>query len=214
MRSSIRCLAASLVLAVLTGCVGMVSGIIFSPTSGDIQASGKTLAIVAGIDNDMTIAVVDSMAAAFSRNSTFKVLPARHTAQRIPGYPQQIKGPYNSAYLSVGIDFSKTDIKKVREIMKSVGTDYVYIIWVPTGSTRTASVQGGGTSGEGKQYHAVAQLFKGPDAKVAGQGRFDVTAVRYIPGAKVSAEHMREAVENTTDTVSSVIAGKTGTLKK
>jgi hypothetical protein len=203
-----------MVLAVLAGCVGMFGGIIFSPTNGDIHASGKTLAIIAGIDNDMTGAVVDSMAEAFSRNSTFKVLPSKQTAQRIPGYPQHIKGPYNSAFLTIDIDFSKTDIKKVREIMKKAGTDYTYIIWVPTGSSRTASAEGAGTSGEGKQYHAVAQLFKGPDAKVVGQGRFDVTAVRYVPGAKVSAEHMREAVANTTDTVSSVIAEKTGTLKK
>jgi len=41
-----------------------------------------------------------------------------------------------------------------------------------------------------------------------------VTAVRYVPGAKVSAGHMREAVANTTDSVSQVIAEKTGTLKK
>jgi hypothetical protein len=214
MRSSRPNPGALLGLAVLAGCVSMFSGLIFSPVNGDIQAGGKTLAIVAATDNDMTLAVVDSMAEAFSRNSTFKVLPAKQTAQRIPGYPQQIKGPYNAAYVTIDIDFSKTDIKKVREIMKKVGTDYAYVIWIPTGSSRTASAEGAATSGEGKQWHAVAQMFKGPEAKVVGQGRFDVTAVRYVPGAKVSAEQMREAVANTTDTVSQVIADKTGTLKK
>jgi len=214
MNPAFRCFGTSMVLAFLAGCVSMFSGVIFSPTDGDIQASGKTLAIVAATNNDMTVAVVDSMAAAFSRNSTFKVLPPKQTAQRIPGYPQEIKGPYNSAYVTIDIDFSKTDSKKVREIMKKVGTDYAYVIWIPVGSSRTASAEGAAASGEGRQYHAVAQLFKGPDAKVVGQGRFDVTAVRYVPGAKVSAEHMREAVANTTDTVSTVIAEKTGALKK
>ena len=214
MRASRSYPGAILVLAVLAGCVSMVSGIIFSPVNGDIQAGGKTLAIVAATNNDMTLAIVDSMAEAFRRNSTFKVLPAKQTAQRIPGYPQEIKGPYNSAYVTIDIDFSKTDSKKVREIMKKVGTDYAYVIWIPVGSSRTASADGAATSGEGKQWHAVAQMFKGPDAKVVGQGRFDVTAVRYVPGAKVTAEHMREAVANTAEGVSQVIAEKTGTLKK
>ena len=214
MRSSPRYQGALLVLAVLAGCVSMFSGLIFSPVDGDIQANGKTLAIVAATNNDMTLAIVDSMAEAFSRNSTFRVQPAKQTAQRIPGYPQEIKGPYNSAYVTIDIDFSKTDSKKVREIMKKVGTDYAYVIWIPVGSSRTASADGAATSGEGKQWHAVAQMFKGPEAKVVGQGRFDVTAVRYVPGAKVSAEHMREAVANTTESVSQVIAEKTGTLKK
>jgi len=35
-----------------------------------------------------------------------------------------------------------------------------------------------------------------------------------FPVAKVSAEHMREAVASTTDTISMVIAEKTATLKK
>ncbi len=213
MKSSRLYIGTCLILMVLAGCVSMFSGLIFSPTNGDIQAGGRTLAIVAGTDNDMTSSVVVSMAAAFSRNSTFRVQPPKQTAQRIPGYPQQIKGPYNSAFVTIDIDFSKTDIKKVRELMKKVGTDYAYVIWVPTGSSRTASADGAASSGEGRQYHAVAQLFMGPDAKVVGQGRFDVTAVRYVPGTKVSAEHMREAVANTTETVSSVIAEKTGTLK-
>jgi len=214
MRSSPRYQGALLVLAALAGCVSMFSGLIFSPVDGDIQANGKTLAIVAATNNDMTLAIVDSMAEAFSRNSTFRVQPAKQTAQRIPGYPQEIKGPYNSAYVTIDIDFSKTDIKKVREIMKKVGTDYAYVIWIPVGSSRTASADGAATSGEGKQWHAVAQMFKGPEARVVGQGRFDVTAVRYVPGAKVSAEHMREAVANTAEGVSQVIAEKTGTLKK
>jgi len=169
MKASLRNSGALLVLAVLAGCVSMFSGLIFSPVNGDIQASGKTLAIVAATGNDMTIAIADSMAEAFSRNSTFKVLPAKQTAQRIPGYPQQIKGPYNSAFVTIDIDFTKTDIKKVREIMKKVGTDYAYVIWIPVGSSRTASADGAATSGEGKQWHAVAQMFKGPDARVVGQ---------------------------------------------
>lgn len=214
MRSLLRHQGALLVLAVLGGCLSMFSGLIFSPVNGDIQAGGKTLAIVAATNNDMTLSIVDSMAEAFSRNSTFKVQPAKQTAQRIPGYPQEIKGPYNSAYVTIDIDFSKTDIKKVREIMKKVGTDYAYIIWIPVGSSRTASADGAATSGEGRQWHAVAQMFMGPEARVVGQGRFDVTAVRYVPGAKVSAEHMREAVANTAEGVSQVIAEKTGTLKK
>lgn len=197
----------------LTACVSMLSGLIYSSVGDEVKASGKSIAVVAGVDNDMNVAVAESMAEALSRNSTFKVLPSKQVAQRIAGYPQKIKGPYNSAYLSLDIDFTKTDIKKVREIVKRVGTEFVYVIWVPTGSSRTASAAGAGTSGEAKQYHAVAQMFRGPGAKVVGQGKFDVTAVRYLPYAKVSDEDLRKAVASTTDTVSSIIAEKTKTSK-
>ncbi len=63
-------------------------------------------------------------------------------------------------------------------------------------------------------YHAVAKLFKSPDVNVLGQGTFDVTVARYVPGANVSAEHMRETVVNTKDTISTVMTEKTATLKK
>lgn len=197
----------------LTACVSMLSGFIYSPVGQTVEASGKTVAVIAGVDNVMNVAVAESMAEALSRNTTFKVLPSKQVEQRLDGYPQKINGPYSSAYLSIDIDFTKTDIRKVKQIMKKLGTEYVYVIWVPTGYSRTASAAGAGTSGEAKQYRAVAQMFQASDAKIVGQGKFDITAVRYLPYAKVSDEDLKKAVSSTTETVSLIIADKTKTAK-
>ena len=94
------------VLALLTGCVSMFSGFMFSPTGGDINANNKTIAVVAGVDNDMNVAVAESMADALARNSNFKVMPAKQVAKRIAGYPQLIRGPYNSADITIDINYS------------------------------------------------------------------------------------------------------------
>ncbi|MBI1921320.1 MAG: hypothetical protein HYS23_09610 [Geobacter sp.] len=203
------------VLTVLTGCVSMFSGFMFSPTAGEINADNKSIAVVAGVDNDINIAVTESMTEALARNSTFKVMPAKQVTKRVTGYPQQIKGPYNSAHITIDIDYSKTDLQKVKEIMKKLGTDYAYVIWAPTGYSRTAISQGtGGVSGSAAVYPAVAQLFQGPDAKVVGQGRFDVTSVKYVPLTSPSEDDVKNAVHYTTEIISKIVAEKSGALKR
>ncbi len=170
---------------------------------------------MAGVDNDMNIAVAESMAEALVRNSTFKVMPAKQVAQRVAGYPQQIKGPYNSADITIDINYSKTDLQKVKEIMRKLGTDYAYVIWAPTGYSRTVVDRNtSGMSGKSKIYPAVAQLFQGPDAKVVGQGRFDVAAVKYVPFTAASDDDVKDAVEYTTEIVSKYVAEKSGALKR
>lgn len=203
------------VLAALTGCVSMFSGFMFSPTGGDINANNKTIAVVAGVDNDMNVAVAESMADALARNSTFKVMPAKEVAKRISGYPQLIRGPYNSADITIDINYSKTDLKKVKEIMKKLGTDYAYVIWAPTGHSRTAINRNtSGVSGTAKVFPAVAQMFQGVGAKVVGQGRFDVAAVKYIPFTTASDEDVKDALNDATEIVSKIVAEKSGALKQ
>lgn len=215
MKIKIVGIMACLAFLFFTGCVSMFNGLMFSPPNGEeLHADGKTLAVVAGVDNEMNIAVAESMAEALSRNSTFKVMPSKQLAQRISGYPQQIQGPYNSAYTAIDINYAKTDIDKVRAIMKKLRTDYVYVIWTPTGYSRTVADRGtGGVSGTSKIYRSVAQMFEGPDAKVVGQGRFDVAAVKYIPLTTASDEDVKEAVSYTTEIVSKAIAERSGTKR-
>jgi hypothetical protein len=114
----------------------------------------------------------------------------------------------------MGCDLTKKQ-KKVQDIMKKLGTDYAYVIWIPTSYSRTVTSQGtGATSGEGRSYSAVAQMFEGPAAKVIGQGKFSVTASKILPGARVSNKDLQDAIQNTTETVAEIIAQKTGTLKQ
>jgi hypothetical protein len=214
MRSAGRLTVGAFILLLL-GCVSSFSGLIFSLPNGQVDARGKTVAVVAAVDNDVNVAVAESMARSLEQVSTFKVMPAKQVEKRIPNYPPTVKGPYNSAYMTIDIDYSKTDTKKVRDIMKKLGTDYVYVIWIPTGYSRTVTDQGtGATSGEGRVYSAVAQMFQGPAAKVAGQGKFTVTSSKIRPGARVSDKDVQDAIQSTTETVAKIIAEKTGTLKQ
>lgn len=216
MNSVVRGFVVVTFMVMLSGCMAMFSGLIFSPTNGEVKGEGKTIAVVAGVNNEMTVAVAESMAEALSRNSTFQVMPPKQVAQRLKGYPQEIKGPYNGAYMEIDVNWSKTDMKKAAEILKKTGTDYVYIIWMPTGYSRDLVDKNGLTMSRGaaKSFPAVAQLFAKPEAKVAAQGRFSVTASKTIPLFSVSEEEVREAMGNTTEAVSKIIAEKSGAGKR
>ncbi len=209
-----RRLAAVALVLLFIGCVSMFSGMIFSTPNGEVNAKGKTVAVVPAFDTDMTVAVAQSMTRSLAKTSTFKVMPAGSVKQRIGDFPPLIKGPWTSAEMTIDEDYTKTDFKKVKEVMKKLGTEYAYFIWSPTGYSRTASKAGAGTSGEGRVYWCIAQLFQGPNAKVVGQGKFTVTSTRAVPGATVSDKEIQEAIVNTTDTVAKIIEEKTKTIKE
>lgn len=213
MNPVVRAVVVLMLGVVSSGCVAMFSGFIFSPTEGEVKGDGKSIAVVAGVNNQMNLAVAESMSEALVRNSTFKVMTPKQVAQRIKGNSYEIQGPYNGAYMEIDVNWSKTDRKKAAEILKKTGADYVYIIWMPTGYCRDLVDANGFTMSRcaAKSFPAVAQLFARPDAKVAAQGRFSVTASRTFPIlGSISDEKVAEALTETTDAVSKIIAEKSG----
>jgi hypothetical protein len=141
----------------------------FHLTQGSFQPKGKKLAVIAGLTNPSSLQAAQALADEVGKASQFQVMPPPHIAQAIPNYPQLIKGPYTSAYFEIDEDYDKTDVGRVKEIQKHLGTDYLYVLWAPT------SVQSGGKGLFFKNYpvmHVVAQVFEFPGGREIGHGKY------------------------------------------
>ncbi|HEU4502992.1 MAG TPA: hypothetical protein VFR82_15185, partial [Nitrospira sp.] len=89
----------------------------------------------------------------------------------VPDYPQLVKGPYKSAYFEIDVDFSKTDMVRVKELQRHLAVDYVYMLWAP------ATVSHGHSTWFSKNYlvtQIVAQLFESPGGKEIGRSQYAV----------------------------------------
>ncbi|MHB8843824.1 MAG: hypothetical protein ACYC7L_03670 [Nitrospirota bacterium] len=188
------------VLMLLGGCIST-----FSPVDADFKAKGKTIAVVAGLDNEPNIATARNMAESLKRNTRFQVVPASQVKQSLPGYPSNIQGPYKSSYFEIEVDYTKTDMKKIRSIQQQLGVDYLYVIWTPSATVYNEKIH---------SLNAVAQLFE--KGREVGNGRFNATAGRTdcclvaAPDSKDKAN----AIKDATDYVAREIGEKTGMAKQ
>jgi hypothetical protein len=197
-----RPLIAALVLLLAAGCFST-----FTLNDSGYRPRGRSLAVVAGLDNEASASVARGMTEAFRKHTRFQVLSQGQVAQAVPGYPQKIKGPYTSAYFQIEADYGNTDRRKVRELQHRIGADYLYVVWAPTATV---------TQGTIHQLHIIAQLFEGPDAKEVGGGMFNATAGRVGGCCLVPAPTDRDrgdAVKDSADYVVREIGEKLGMLK-
>lgn len=179
----------------------------FDPIDPGFKPKGRTLAVVAGLDNEPSVNVAESMTESLKKHTRFQVMSNKQVAQSVPGYPQPIKGPYSSAYFQIEKDYTRTDLKKVREIQQRLGVDYLYVLWVPTATTMQGTIH---------QLHIIAQLFEGPATREVGHGQFNATAGRVAGCCLVpppgDAEKVN-AIDQSTEYVAKELGEKTGMLK-
>lgn len=179
---------------VLSGCAT------FHLTQEPFQPKGKRLAVIAGLTNPSSLSLANSLGDELGKTSVFQVLSQKQVAQAIPNYPQLVKGPYKSAYFEIDVDYTKTDLARVKELQQRLSVDYVYVLWAP------ATVSRGGSSWFVKNYpvtQIVAQLFESPGGKEVGRSQY---AVRVDDQThQVLSEDMRR--------VALELAEKTHTLK-
>jgi len=143
----------------------------FHLTQEPFQPKGKKLAVIAGMTNNSSLSLAKSFGDELGKTSMFHVLSQNQVAQVIPNYPQLVKGPYNSAYFEIDVDYTKTDLARVKELQQHLGVDYVYVLWAP------ATVSHGNSGWFSKHYlvtQIVAQLFESPDGKEVGRGQYAV----------------------------------------
>jgi hypothetical protein len=155
-----------LLLALLTSLTACIST--FTPLDPDFRPKGKTMAVVAGVDDGDNIALAYAMTEALRKNSRFQVVPQKQVAQSL-GYPISIRGPFKTAYFEIETDYTKSDMKRIRGIQQALGVDYLYVIWTPSETVYNQKIH---------SLHAVGQMFEGSGSKEVGNGRFDVTAGR------------------------------------
>ena len=141
----------------------------FQLTHEPFVPKGKKLAVIAGLTNPSSLEAAHALADELVKASQFQVMPHKQVAQVIPNYPQLIKGPYNSAYFEIDVDYGKTDLERVKQLQKNLGTDYLYVLWVPSVTTN------GQKSLFSKDYsmmQVIAQLYEFPGAREIGHGTY------------------------------------------
>lgn len=141
----------------------------FELTDSSFQPKGKKLAVVAGLTNAGSLQAADVFTRELSKASQYQVVPQKQVAKAIPNYPQLIKGPYDSAYFEIDVNFARTDMARVKEIQKHVGTDYLYVLWAPS------TTSNGGKSWFFTNYavmQVIAQLFEFPGGREVGHGKY------------------------------------------
>jgi hypothetical protein len=176
----------------------------FNPVNGDFKLKGKTLAVIAGLDNDANMLTAQYMTESLKKNTRFQVLSQKQVGQAIPGYPDNIQGPYRSAYFEIEVDYSKTDMKRIRSIQQKLGVDYLYVLWTPSATVYGEKIH---------SLNVISQMFE--SGKEVANGRFTATAGRSTcclsPTPK--DEDKVNAVKDTADYVSKEIGQKTGMAK-
>jgi len=123
----------------------------FTPVNGDVRFKGKTLAVIAGLDNEANLLVAQSMSESLRKNTRFQVMPYKQVAQTVSGYPGKIQGPYKTAYFEIEMDYSRTDLKRIKAIQQQLGVDYLYVLWSPSVTVYNDKIH---------SFNIIAQMFE------------------------------------------------------
>lgn len=153
-------------LFVLTGSGCTPYHVDFSLTDGNFKSRGKSIAVISGTKEPRNVAIAKLVSDSLRKKSRYQVTSSTLVSQAIEHYPQTIKGPYKSAYFYIDKDWDLGDRKKIADIQRSLGVDYLYIIWAPIAVSHNAQ--------KISTVHAVAQLFEQPNAKEVAQTSIQV----------------------------------------
>lgn len=141
----------------------------FQLTEEPFKPKGKRLAVIAGLTNPTSLQAAHALTDELGKASQFQVMPQKQVAQAISNYPQLIKGPYNSAYFEIDVDYAKTDLYQVKQLHKNLGTDYLYVLWAPS---VTSNGQRSLFSKPYSMMQVIAQLYEFPGGKEVGHGTY------------------------------------------
>ena len=172
------------------GCSG------FHLVEKNFNSNGKTIAVVAGIDNEMNEQVAVSLTESLKNQTKFRTVPQSTVKKLIQNYPSKIKGPYKAAYLEIETDYDNTDTQKIKEIQNKLNVDFVYVIWAPLVVRQGAF----------NRIDIISQMYEGSSLKEVGRGEF--YALSAAEGATVIGPSidMKTSIGNATDKVALQIA--------
>ncbi len=135
--------------------------------SGDLRLRPKTIAVVSGINKEVNLLAVKLITQALAKDDHLEVLSTERVAAKLRDYPYNIRGPYRAEYFNITDDYDNTDVATIKRIKRTLGVDYLYVVWMPGGS----SDQFGHTS-----LYFMTQLFEGPECTLVHNGSFSSTA--------------------------------------
>ncbi len=153
----------------------------FSVVDREPVAKGKKLAVISGLNKPENLMYAAFLTQSLKKYTMFQVMPQEEVKARVPAYPFRIRGPYLS-YIGLDADYSRTNIKKIQEIQKKLGADYLYVIWAPSSYTVNNGVI---------VLCTVGQMFSFPGGKEIGRGDYSLSWAKpgaFVIGPKKSPE--------------------------
>jgi hypothetical protein len=182
----------SFVIVLLSSCGG------FQLVDRNFSPKGNSIAVIAGINDEVNEYLAHSMTEALKNRTRFKVISQKRVRKSLKHYPVNIDGPYSAAYLNIETDYNHTDTKKIKRIQKKLGVDYVYVLWAPTSVTYNGSVNA---------INIIGQMFEAPVSKEVGHGRFDAASKvkgKFVLGR--AAKDEKTGIDKVADRVAMQIA--------
>ncbi|MFA6902557.1 MAG: hypothetical protein WC236_05705 [Gallionellaceae bacterium] len=179
-KSSVSRLAFGLLLVLATSACTPYK-VDFSLNEREFKARGKSIAVISGTKEAQNVVIAKMVGDSLRKKSRYQVATEGQIAQAIASYPQAIKGPYKSAYFYIDTDWDLGDRKKIADIHRTLGVDYLYVIWAPM----AVSHNGHAVS----TVHAVAQLFDQPNAKEVAK-----TSIQLLVGDEKNV-YLKEGVD-------------------
>lgn len=129
----------------------------FSLDDSQFKTKGASIAIVSGTREAQNVMLAQMISDSLRRKSRYQVASASQISKAFGTYPQNIKGPYKSAYYYIDTDWELVDKKKIVSIQHALGVDYLYVIWAPI----SVSTNGSAT----QSMPVIGQLFEQPSSK-------------------------------------------------
>jgi len=165
---------------------------------------GGKLAIIAGDKSELSAELAEQLSKSLQQCSKFDILSKKSIVAKIGNISQSIKGPFSSAYFDeIIVDYSYSDLIKIKEIQKTLDVDYLYIIWNPS------IVQFHRPLGIKHRAHVLTQLFKSFDFQEIGNAKYDITYTYF----GIADKPFKEAIYESADESAKKIAADLGMLK-
>lgn len=144
-----------LALVFTSGCTHYV--VSFDMDESGFKPKGTSIAVISGTKEPDNVTLAELVSDSLRKKSRYQVLTAAQISKALAPYPQNIKGPYKSAYFSLDIDWTLGDHEKIAAIQRALGVDYLYVIWAPIEVSSTGAMA--------RSMPAVAQLFERPNSR-------------------------------------------------
>jgi len=175
------------VLAIL-GLLAIVSSagcthyyVAFNLNDEQFKPKGTSIAVISGTKEPQNVALVQMVSDTLRKKSRYHVASAAQISSAIAPYPQTIKGPYKSAYFSLDVDWDLSDRQKIAGIQRTLGVDYLYVIWAP--------IQVSSDGNAMRSMPAIAQLFEKPNSQEVAK-----TDLAFVVGDE-GGVYLKEGVE-------------------
>lgn len=179
----------------------------FTPLIPDFQAKGKSLAVISGLQDGDNLLLAHYMTEALAQNSRYQVMSQKKIAALERDYPYTIQGPYTSAYFEADLDYTQTDVEKIKRLQKKLGVDYLYVLWTPTSVTHNGSMN---------SILVLGQLFEFPGAREVGRAEFSSNSIGkscLVFQGPIKEDDIVLGMQRSTEYTSKELARETGMAK-